>query len=309
MTTTRSSWGRLALCAVAAWALGTSAVLAGPGGKLLVAVTEPDIEAIVRVVGGNQVDTFSLFKGCILRKNLAVEPAVLARLAKADAVVWTGFFNESAAINAALDKGTPAAASKEAGAGWIDVSKGAARVNVPTSTCFGYVDPSQMEGDPFFWLNPQNGATIARAAAEGLGDLRPDKRAYFLANAEAFQKAVAGDIVRWKKELEPLSNLRIFSAQCGWQNFSKLGGPTFVVCKGTPGVLPTPKLLVDHVKEMKAQIVIVDPSTPPEYGKAFRQEPGLKVIEVASSIEGIPGAKSYTALFDHLIKALQEAAR
>jgi hypothetical protein len=102
--------------------------------------------------------------------------------------------------------------------------------------------------------------------------------------------------------------MRVFCTQCGWQNFSRIGGPSFVVCKGTPGVLPSPADLLNHLKEMKAQVVLLDPNTPPEYGKAFRQEKGLKVVEVPSSIEFIPGAKSYSALFDNLLKGLQEAA-
>lgn len=309
MGTKRRSWGRWAICAAGMLILGASASLAAPAGKVRVAVTEPDIEIIVRAVGGNQVDTFSLFKGCILRKDLSVEPAVRERLLKAEAVVWTGFFNESAAINDVLGGPVAGSAPKDAHLVWIDVSKAAVRANVPTSTCFGYVDPSLMAGDPFFWLNPENGASIARATAEGLGNLKPDRRGYFLANAEAFQKDLQRDIARWKKELEPMAGLRIFSAQCGWQNFSKLGGPTFVVCKGTPGTLPTPQLLLDHVKEMKAQIILVDPNTPPEYGRAFRQGSGVTVIEVASSVEAIPGARSYSDLFDNLIKALKTAVR
>ncbi len=308
MATEKWSLGRWALCAAGMWMLGAIPSLADSSGKLRIAVTEPDIEIIVRAVGGNQADTFSLFKGCILRKGLAVKPDARERLSNADAVVWTGFFNESAAISDVLNAPAKGSAPRDDPRRWIDVSKGAARVNVPTSTCSGYVDPSLMQGDPFFWLNPENGAAIALAAAEGLGDLKPDKRAYFLSNAEAFRKDLETQIVRWKKELEPLSGLRIFSAQCGWQNFSKLGGPTFVVCKGTPGVLPTPKLLLDHVKEMKAQIILLDPNTPPEYGRAFREEPAFKVIEVASSVEGIQGARSYAALFDNLIKALRKAA-
>ena len=97
--------------------------------------------------------------------------------------------------------------------------------------------------------------------------------------------------------------------QCGWQNFSKLGGPAFVVCKGDLGSLPTPEHLVDRVKEMKAQIVIVDPNTPPEYGNVLREKSGARVIEVASSIEKIPGANSYNALFDNFVQALEAAAK
>jgi ABC-type Zn uptake system ZnuABC Zn-binding protein ZnuA len=276
--------------------------------RLSVAVAEPDVQAIVIAVGGNEVDTFSLFKGCILRESLMVEPAVKGRLAKASAVVWTGFLNESAAITGSLDN---AAISKgrTGGAKWIDVSKGAVRANIPTSSCFGNSDPKSMSGDPFFWLNPENGSIIARNVAEGLSALQPQSRAYFLANAAAFKATLDKDITRWKAELKPLRNLRIFSAQCGWQNFSKLGGPTFVVCKGDLGSLPTPEHLVDRVREMKAQIVIVDPNTPPEYGKIFREKSGARVIEVASSIENLPGADSYSALFENFVQALQAAAQ
>jgi len=287
----------------------TFAAMPPEGERLSVAVTEPDIEAIVIAVGGNQVDTFSLFKGCILRENLMVEPVVKTRLTEADAVVWTGFLNESAAITASLDQRTAMSKGRTGVARWIDVSKGAVRANIPASPCFGIVDAKSTSGDPFFWLNPENGSIIAHNLAESLGALRPQKRAYFRTNADAFKAALDKDIARWKEELKPLANLRVFSAQCGWQNFSKLGGPAFVVCKGTLGTLPAPKVLVDRVSQLKAQIVIVDPNTPPEYGAAFREQPGVRVIEVASSIENIPGANSYSALFENLVRALQSAAK
>ena len=71
-------------------------------GHLTVAVAVTDLEPIVRAVGGGQVETVNLFKGCLLRKDLHVEPAAKTRLAASEAIVWTGFLNESAAISAAL---------------------------------------------------------------------------------------------------------------------------------------------------------------------------------------------------------------
>jgi ABC-type Zn uptake system ZnuABC Zn-binding protein ZnuA len=226
------------LCAMAALAAGFAITLgAAPAneGRLSVAVAEPDIEAIVMAVGGNQLDTFSLFKGCILRNDLRVESTVTRRLAQADAVVWTGFLGESAAINESLKKARPEPPESAGSPVWINVSKGASRVDVPTSTCFDYVNAALVSGDPFFWLNPRNGAVIARNIANGLGNLRPEKRAYFLANAAAFTKALDEDITRWKQQLSGLAKLRVFGTQCGWQNFSRLGGPHFIVCKKMPG--------------------------------------------------------------------------
>lgn len=300
--------GLLRKALVLLWAAGMAA-WASDGRRLTVAVAGPDIESIVRTVGGGQVETFSLFKGCIIRKDLQVEPAAKARLAHADAIVWTGFFPESGAINEVIRAAAGHGNGKGPAPAWIDVSTGAIRTNVPASNCEGYVDPLLKAGDPFFWLNPENGGTIAKNVARGLSKLQPDRRAFFTGNAEAFQKTLAGDIARWKEQLKPLHGLRVFSTQCGWQNFSSLGGPKFVVCKRKLGELPTPAILLDYIRQMKADVVLVDPNTPPEYIEAFRDQPGFKVIEVPSSLEAIPGGTAYSQLFENLIKALQGTVR
>ena len=272
-------------------------------GRILVAVAVTDIEPIVKAVGGSQVDTISLFKGCLLRNDLKVESTIQARLAVSEAIVWTGFLNESAAISSVL-RAAGTAARKGEEPKWIDVSKGTARTNLPTSTCGGYVDPAFAAGDPYFWLNPENGAIIARHIAKGLGELRPASRGLFMANADAFQQALAKDIVRWKAALKPLRGTRVFITQSGWQNFSSMGGPDFVAYKGTPGELPSPQALLLHIKQMKADFIVVDPNTPVEYTEAFREHSNLKVIVVPSSIESIQSASTYSALFDHLVKTL-----
>ena len=299
---------RAALAVAAVATLPLSARAQAKDGRIAVAVAETDLEPIVRAVGGGQVETVPLFRGCILRKNLQVEPAARGRLAASEAIIWTGFLRESAAISSAL-RGAEAGPATRGKAKWIDVSRGAARTNLPLSTCFGFVDMAFADGDPFFWLNPANGGVIARNVAKGLGELRPASRAQFMANAEAFQKALGGDIARWKAALKPLHGMRIFSAQCGWQNFSAMGGPEFVVCKGTPGELPTPQALLRHIRQMKADLILVDPNTPPEYAEYFREHAGIKVVEIPSTLEGIPGGTTYGALFEHLVKVLQSQAK
>ncbi len=292
---------------LASLGLAGSAIAAPPKareGTLTVAVAVADLEPIVRAVGGSQVETVNLFKGCLLRKDLLVEPAAKARLAASTVIVWTGFLNESAAISTALR--TAGAPTPK----WIDVSKGAARTNLPTSSCGGYVDPAYAAGDPFFWLNPTNGGLMARTIARGLGELRPASRALFMANAEAFEKALARDIERWKAALKPVQGMRVFAAQCGWQNFSAaVGGPAFLSCKGTPDEPPSPQALLLHIRGMKTELILVDPNTPQDYIEAFREHSKLKVLEVPSSIEGLRGATTYSALFENLVKVLQSQAK
>jgi ABC-type Zn uptake system ZnuABC Zn-binding protein ZnuA len=290
-----ASWG------LAAWAVGEA--------PLKVTVTGSDIEAIVKEVGGDQVETLVLFTGCILRRDLQVEPSTLPGLLVADAVVWTGYLNEASAIRTAVASSHDTGASDSWCPRWINVSKGAKQVDAPVSSCQGYVDLITTRGDPFFWLNPENGAVIARNVAEGLSALRPSSRARFAAGAKAFGEALQKDIARWKWELKPLSKLTVFSTQCGWQNFARIGGPKFVVCKRVPGCVLSPASLVKHAKEEGVTVVLLDTHTPEACAKVFRETPGWTVLDIPSSIEELPGAHTYASLFDNMIQTLQKAAK
>ncbi len=295
----------LACWGVVAWA--------APEARLQVAVAAPDVEAIVRSVGGDQVEAFTLFTGCILRKDLEVETSALPRLVAADAVVWTGFMPEALAVRIAVSRISDSMVRNSWCPQWIDVSRGVAQVDPAvsslTSSCEGYVDLVTSHGDPFFWLNPENGAVIADEVANGLGKLRPAEKAGFTARASAFRAALRRDIVRWKEQLRPLSKLTVFTTQCGWQNAARLGGPTFVVCKKVPGCVLSPQALVDYARQMKVNVVLLDTNTPARVAKALREAAGWKVFDVPSSIAEIDGARTYADLFDHMVHVLQEAAR
>lgn len=288
---------------------GTAALAAAPPGegRIPVAVVNADLAAIVQRVGGGDVATTVLFTGCVLRPVLEVEGRALAGLVSAEALVWSGLFHESAAIFHAVENLAPEQRERLRQPLWIDVSQGTVRVKVPTSSCEGFVPIQFMHGDPFFWLNPENGAVIARTIAAGLGQLRPARAAAFEANAEAFAADLAARIQGWRARLAPLAGTRIFVTQCGWANLARLG-PGFMSCRSEPGVLVRPQLLADQINSQQVPIVVVDPHTPAEYAETFRARTRARVVVIPSSIAEIPGAREYHALFDHLVERLLEAA-
>ncbi len=294
---------------LACWGLAALATAAAP---LVVAVSEPDIAAIVKDVGGDQVETFVLFKGCILRRQLQVEQTVRQSLLKADAVVWTGFLPEAGAVRLAVGDRPEHHGRGAWNPLWIDVSKGTQQVDAAVATSCGYCEGDVNEftshGDPFFRLNPENGAVMARNVAAGLTKLRPSEKAYFKGNAEAFRNALATDIARWKAELQGLAGVRVLCTQCGWENFAKLGGPELIVCKKAPGCPMTPEDIAKHVKQVNAQIILLDPRTIARVAKALREAPGVIVAEAPSSIGDLPGATSYAAIFDNVIQVLRRYA-
>jgi len=293
-----------ALAAVAAGALADSP--APRPGRIRVSVVNADLAAIVQGVGGGDVEVNVLFKGCVLRPNLAVEEGALKGLVAAEAVVWSGLFHESAAIYQAIEALTPERRATLRRPMWIDVSHGAARVKVPTSSCEGFVAIQFMHGDPFFWLNPDNGAVIARNVAQGLAELRPARAGVYAANAEFFAGELARHVERWRRQLAPLAGVKIFVTQCGWANLARLG-PVFLSCRSEPGVLARPEALAEQIVSQQIPIVVVDPHTPPEYGEVFRARTKAKVLVIPSSIAEVPGAREYHHLFDNLVQRLLEA--
>jgi len=299
-----------AVAAVLLFACWGGTTLAAEGTPLSVAASEPDIEAIVKEVGGNQVETFSLFQGCILKKHLTVDPAAKLKLLGANALVWTGFTPEAGAIRLAVGSLPDSPEKKTWNPAWINLSEGAVQVDPARATgggwCEGDVNEFTVQGDPFFRLNPENGAVMAREVARGLAKLRPGQKAYFEGNADAFAKDLARDIERWKEGLRPLAGVRILCTQCGWQNFAKLGGPELLVCKRKPGCCPTPEALVKHVEEMKVAVILLDPHTMPNHVKALRTVPHVILADVPSSIGDLPGATSYAAIFDNFVEVLQK---
>ncbi len=275
--------------------------------RVRVSVVNADLAAVVQRVGGSDVEVSVLFSGCVLRPDLDVEAGALEKLAAAEAVVWSGLFHESAAIYQAVEALGPERRSTLSRPAWIDVSHGVARVKVPTSSCEGFVAIQFMHGDPFFWLNPDNGAVIARNIARGLGELRPGRTAAYAANAEAFASELASHAERWRRELAALAGVRIFVTQCGWANLTRLG-PVFLSCRSEPGLLARPEALAEQIAAQEIPIVVVDPHTPPEYGETFRARTKARVVTIPSSIGDLPGAREYHALFDNLVQRLLEAA-
>jgi ABC-type Zn uptake system ZnuABC Zn-binding protein ZnuA len=277
-----------------------------------VAASEPDIEAIVKDVGGTQVETFTLFAGCILRKQLTVDPAVKSKLLGATVVVWTGFLPEAGAIRLAVGSLPNSTERNTWNPVWINLSKSAVQVDPAHASgggwCEGDVNEFTVRGDPFYRLNPENGAIMAREVARGLAKIRPDQKAYFEQNAETFSKDLAISVERWRQALKPLAGLRVLCTQCGWENFARLGGPELLVCKRKPGCCPTPEALVKHVQEMKVSFILLDPHTMPNHVKALRTVPGVPIEDVPSSIGDLAGATSYASIFDNFVEVLQKCA-
>lgn len=178
---------RLAIFAASGVALLTAAPARAEGKKKVVACTLTTLEALVREVGGDRVETFSLSAGDQDPHFVSPTPSLMKRVRQADLLLLIGMQLEPWANDVANGSGNPRIFP--AGPGWVVLSTGIPKLEIPTtiSRAQGDIHP---EGNPHLWLDPVRAKLLAGNVATALKAASPDDAKYFDARLKDFQGRV-----------------------------------------------------------------------------------------------------------------------
>ena len=160
---------------------------AGAEGKRKVACTLPTIEAIVKEVGGDKVEAFSLAAGDQDPHFVSPTPSLMKKVRGADMLFEIGMQLETWADQVADGSGN--ARIFKGGAGRVQVSAGIPKLEVPSSIsrAQGDIHP---EGNPHLWLDPVRAKMMAENVAKALKAADPANASYYDGRLKAFQKKV-----------------------------------------------------------------------------------------------------------------------
>ncbi len=174
-----------ALVALAATAAGQSP--ADAQAKQKIACTLPSIESIVREVGGDRVETFSLASGDQDPHFVSPTPSLMSRVRGADMLFEIGMQLELWADQVADGSGN--SRLFRGGKGRVALSAGIPKLEVPAalSRAQGDIHP---EGNPHIWLDPVRAKLMADNAARALKAASPADAAYFDERLRSFKKRV-----------------------------------------------------------------------------------------------------------------------
>jgi len=155
--------------------------------KPKVACTLPTIEAIVREIGGDRIETFSLAAGDQDPHSVSPTPSLMNKVRSADALFELGMQLEAWADEVANGSGNPRIF--RGAAGRIPVSTGVPKLEVPSilSRAQGDIHP---EGNPHLWLDPVRARMMADNVAKALSTLLPESAPYFERRKKDFQARV-----------------------------------------------------------------------------------------------------------------------
>ena len=113
----------------------------------------------------------------------------------------------------------------------------------------GDVHPS---GNPHYWLDPENGKTIAHTLAAKLSELRPADKGYFDQRVGEFSKRVDDGLKRWQAAMAPFKGVKVVTYHRSYPNFVDRFGLNVVgYVEPRPGIPPSPSHTLELIQAMR----------------------------------------------------------
>jgi zinc/manganese transport system substrate-binding protein len=166
-------------------------------------------------------------------------------------------------------------------------------------------------GNPHYWLDPENGRLMARGIAARLTQLDPEGKALFEKNLAAFEQRLTEKEAEWARAMAPLAKQGVITYHRSWTYFARryqLEVLNFV--EPRPGIPPTPTHTLEVIKLALAKdvkLVLMENFYDVRPARLIESKSKAKVAVVPNSVGGVDEAKDYFSLFDVIIGAIVKA--
>jgi ABC-type Zn uptake system ZnuABC Zn-binding protein ZnuA len=295
--------------------LAVALLIAAPSpvrAQLKVVTTTSDLEALAREVGGTRITVESLARGYQDPHFVEPKPSFILKLHAADLVIAVGRDLEIGWLPPLIQQSRNA--NIQPGAkGYLDASLGVKILDIPTGQITRAMGDVHPQGNPHYWLDPDNGRRIAKAIQNKLTELSRADAALFAERFADFDRRLTEAEKRWDAMLAPYKGLKVVTYHRSWPNFAdrfKLDVIGYV--EPRPGIPPTPAHMLDLIQEMKrlqVKIICVEPYFDLKTPNAIARETGAKLLVLSPSVGGVKEITDYISLFDYDLKLLLTAIK
>lgn len=286
-------------------------LLAAPAAaKLQVVTTTTDLAAIAREVGGAEVEVVAIAAGFQDPHFVDAKPSFLLKLQKADLFVQVGLELELGWAPMLLTNARNARILPN-GPGFVDASVGIERLEIPSNAdrSAGDIHP---HGNPHYWLDPANGKRIAVNIATGLKRVDAAHAAEYDARLAAFEARLDAALARWAELARPLAGRSVVAYHNLYPYLERrFGFRSIAFVEPRPGIPPSGRYVAELAETMKrdgVRLILTSTYYDQKTAKLLAKLSGGEVVTLSSSVEGVPEATDYVALFDENLKRLVAAA-
>ncbi len=283
----------------------------GNVGTIKVVTTTMDTKSIAEFIGADKITATSIATGYQNPHFVDPKPSYIINLTNADLFVTVGLDLETGWSPQLLASSRNTKIQKGA-AGYVDASVGVNLLQVPTSLNRGEGD-IHIYGNPHYWLDPLNGKQIARNICNGLNRISPANKAFFEANLVKFDATLDLKMKEWATNMAPFKGVKIIAYHNEWVYFETRFGLHIVdFMEPKPGIPPTPSQLVKIINEVKTnsiKAIISSPYFTTSSSDVVKQQTGVKVVTMATSVGAFDTIKTYFDLFDYDINLITAALK
>ena len=285
---------------------------AAPAAALNVVATTEDLASLAREVGGDKVKVEALARGYQDPHFVEAKPSFIFTMNKADLLVHVGRELEIGWLPPLVLQSRNANV-QPASRGNLDASLTAKILEIPTGQITRAMGDVHPQGNPHYWLDPDNGRRIAQAIQAKLAELSPADAAYFAQRYADFAKRLAEGEKRWDAAMAPYKALKIVTYHRSWPNFcERFGLDVIGYVEPKPGIPPSPSHTLDLIAEMKAKsvkIIVVEPYFDLKTPNSIARETGAKVLVLAPSVGAEKVIADYIKLFDYDVDQVVSAIK
>ncbi|MDP1889490.1 MAG: metal ABC transporter substrate-binding protein [Gemmatimonadaceae bacterium] len=293
-------------------ALATLVVALPARAQLKVVTSTTDLYDIAKAIGGDKIAAAHIGEGYQDPHFIEAKPSFVLQLRKADVWAYVGLDLEIGWMPLLLD-GARNSRISAGGSGHLDVSRTIQVIDVPTGQLDRSMGDVHTQGNPHYWLDPENGRRIARLFAAKFSQLDPKNAATYQANTKAWEDKLNAAEASWKTDLAAIKGKPVVAWHTSWRYFAEYTGMKIVAyMEPKPGVPPSPAHLLQVVRLVKqsgAKAIIMEPFYDHKLADLVARQTGAKVLILPPSVGGAPGINDYVQLMRHDISQLAAAVR
>ncbi len=279
---------------------------------LKVVATTQDLESITREVGGDKIQVDSLAKGYQDPHFVEPKPSFILKLHAADLLIVVGREMEIGWLPPLITQSRNTRI-QPTGDRYLDASLTAHILEIPTGQITRAMGDVHPQGNPHYWLSPENGRRIAQAIQKKLSEISPADAGYFAQRYADFDRRLSEAEKRWTAMMAPYKGLKIVTYHRSWPNFTEQFGLNVIgYVEPKPGIPPSPSHTLELMQEMKRQqvkIIIMEPYFDSKTPNSIGRDTGAQVVVLAPSVGGVKEVTDYFKLFDYDINLLVDAIK
>jgi len=277
---------------------------------LKIMTTTEDLAAIAREVAGDHAEIQSIARGYQDPHFVDAKPSYLLKLKRADLLIVVGLELEvgwlpSLLTNARNPKILPGSP------GFLQASEGCKVLQRRDGAIDRSMGDIHSEGNPHYWLDPENGRVIARHVAAKLAALDPANATDYQTRLAAFEEKLTAREKEWTTIAEGFKGVKVITYHNSFPNFARAFNINVVnTVEPKPGIPPSPghvRALLAQIRAEKIPLILVEPYFDDKLSAKIARDAGATLLTFPPSVGGSPAVKTYFDLFDVDLNMIADA--